>query len=68
MSYGASMCTCGHVGDVPSDATGKVVLPNTHAGLLGHGYCKMPGCDCGKFTWERRLTKADTRRKKELVR
>lgn len=39
-----SVCRCGHLGDgARSD----------HGGLIGHGPCAKPGCDCGKFTWDR---------------
>lgn len=41
---GASVCTCGHLGDGPN---------SQHHDTLahGHGGCKVKGCKCGKFTW-----------------
>jgi len=39
---GKSFCECGHTGDGDN---------SQHAGLLGHGPCKHPNCNCVKFTW-----------------
>lgn len=41
-----SICQCGHNGDGPD---------SNHGGLLGHGACNMPGCDCKKFMWKKFL-------------
>ena len=47
--YGArSLCTCGHTGDSFPDGS-----KTQHAGMVGHGKCTMPGCNCVKFTWAR---------------
>lgn len=47
-----SVCTCGHTGDM-STLSVKSMDDNTseHAGLFGHGHCKVPKCPCNKFTW-----------------
>ena len=41
-----SICVCGHTGDG---------VDSLHADTLikGHGACKVPGCDCKRFTWDR---------------
>ena len=41
---GKSVCLCKHLGDGSK---------SEHAGLIGHGYCTVPGCRCPKFSWRR---------------
>jgi hypothetical protein len=41
---GKSVCRCKHLGDGSK---------SEHAGLIGHGYCTVPGCRCQKFSWRR---------------
>ena len=41
-----SICTCGHLGDGENS-------DHEDSMAHGHGKCKVPGCDCHKFTWER---------------
>lgn len=41
---GKSVCLCKHLGDGSK---------SEHAGLIGHGYCTVPGCLCPKFSWRR---------------
>jgi hypothetical protein len=41
---GKSVCLCDHLGDGSK---------SEHAGLIGHGYCAVPGCHCPKFSWRR---------------
>jgi hypothetical protein len=43
-----SRCYCGHTGD------GN---PSQHYGLVGHGPCSLPGCECKKFTWKEFIEK-----------
>jgi hypothetical protein len=37
-----SVCACGHQGDG---------FGSHHKGVTGHGKCRVPDCDCSKFTW-----------------
>ena len=51
-----SICTCGHLGDVPlkTDADGHVLPPtefSPHTGINGHGQCCYRGCRCTQFTF-----------------
>jgi hypothetical protein len=57
---GQSVCTCGHVGDVPSRSD-RPTKANDHIGLLGHGKCQVPTCKCDRFTWARFVTKEEAR-------
>jgi len=50
-----SVCTCGHSGDVSAEEAFKNLVQTEHGGLIGHGPCKVPGCDCRKFTWAKFL-------------
>lgn len=43
-----SVCLCGHAGDVSLEESGA---SSEHSGLIGHGVCKVAGCDCIKFSW-----------------
>jgi len=45
-----SICTCGHTGDGPN---------SQHADRygLGHGACKVEGCNCKQFTWDKFIEK-----------
>lgn len=45
--FARSKCTCGHRGDMVMGGSGS-----EHRGLMGHGSCVVPGCDCTKFTWK----------------
>jgi hypothetical protein len=39
-----SLCECGHVGDAEEPIS-------QHAGMSGHGRCRIRGCKCEQFTW-----------------
>jgi hypothetical protein len=41
-----SACACGHDGDGPHSAHGSEFRFS-----IGHGPCKVVGCDCKQFTW-----------------
>lgn len=41
---GKSICSCGHLGD-------GVNSQHQDTFQAGHGRCRMPGCDCSRFTW-----------------
>lgn len=40
-----SVCACGHVGDCNEPLS-------MHAGINGHGKCRIAGCSCGQFVWK----------------
>lgn len=40
-----SVCKCGHLGD------GANSHHEDTAFEAGHGPCRDPGCDCGRFSW-----------------
>ena len=43
----ASICQCGHTGD------GANSEHHDAAFAPGHNYCRVPGCSCTRFRWER---------------
>jgi len=43
----ASICTCGHTGD------GANSQHTDGPFSAGHGFCKVTGCSCQRFRWER---------------
>ena len=45
-----SICTCGHIGDHNVEAMAPEEL-SMHAGVVGHGKCTEPGCNCERFSW-----------------
>jgi len=42
--YPMSNCTCGHTGD-GANSQHEDLMPG------GHGQCKIPDCNCKRFTW-----------------
>lgn len=52
---GASLCDCGHVGDIPANLTDTYIQRLDvcdHGGVQGHGACRVAGCPCTKFSWK----------------
>lgn len=48
-----SVCTCGHTGDIAANVTPDLDKKPEHAGIMGHGFCKVcPEGKCEKFTWK----------------
>lgn len=46
-----SICYCGHNGDgYPSQHSDHT---KGYALIVGHGPCKVRGCECKRFTWEK---------------